>query len=55
MSDDAVREVVKKAISDIGANGMQDMGKVMGKAMGELKGKADGSKISQIVKDELSK
>ncbi|AKM81824.1 TPA: aspartyl-tRNA amidotransferase [Candidatus Berkelbacteria bacterium] len=55
MSEDAVREVVQKAISSTGASQMSDMGKVMGMVMNELKGKADGSMISKIVKEELSK
>ncbi|OGD55995.1 hypothetical protein A2V71_00025 [Candidatus Berkelbacteria bacterium RBG_13_40_8] len=55
MSEDTIREIVKKAISELSASGMQDMGKVMGKVMGEVKGKADGSMVSSIVKEELSK
>jgi len=55
MGDDAVREIVKKAIVETGASSIQDMGKVMGKIMPEVKGKADGSMVSEIVKSELSK
>lgn len=55
MSEDEVREVVQKKIDDLGASGMQDMGKVMGPLMGQLKGKADGSLVSKVVKEELSK
>ncbi|MEQ8524259.1 GatB/YqeY domain-containing protein [Gracilimonas sp.] len=53
MDEDEVRKVVKEKIEAIGASGMQDMGKVMGPLMGQLKGKADGSMVSQIVKEEL--
>ena len=45
---------INKIISDLGANGMKDMGKVMGVAMKNLGGKADGSKISSLVKALLS-
>ena len=55
MDENAVREIVKKAIAETGASGIQDMGKVMGKIMPEVKGKADGSMVSNIVKSELSK
>lgn len=55
MSEEDVRAVVQKTISTTGASQMSDMGKVMGVAMSELKGKADGSMISKIVKEELSK
>lgn len=53
MSEDEVREVVKEKIDQLGASGMQDMGKVMGPLMGQLKGKADGSVVSKVVKEEL--
>jgi len=55
MDEVAVREIIKKAISETGVSSMQDMGKVMGKIMPEVKGKADGSMVSNIVKEELSK
>jgi hypothetical protein len=55
MSEDEVREVVAKKISDMGASGPQDMGKVMGPIMGALKGKADGGLVSKVVKEELNK
>ena len=55
MSEDEIREVVQGVISASGASGPSDMGKVMGPTMGKLKGKADGSLISKIVKEELSK
>lgn len=54
MSEEEVREVVAKKISDLGASGPQDMGKVMGPIMGALKGKADGGLVSGIVKEELN-
>lgn len=54
LSEGEVREVVSKKISELGAEGPQDMGKVMGPIMGELKGKADGGLVSKVVKEELS-
>ena len=55
MSEDEVRKAVAEKITQVGASGPQDMGKVMGPLMGQLKGKADGKLISQIVKEELNK
>lgn len=55
MSEEEVRKVVQETISNVGASGPSDMGKVMGPVMGKLKGKADGGLISAIVKEELSK
>ena len=54
MSEDAVREEVKKAISQTGAFGPKDTGKVIGALMAKIKGKADGTLVSKIVRDILS-
>ena len=54
ISDEELEAEINKIISDLGANGMKDMGKVMGVAMKNLGGKADGSKISSLVKALLS-
>ncbi len=53
MEEDEVRKIVKEKIDQLGASGMQDMGKVMGPLMGQLKGKAEGSMVSRVVKEEL--
>lgn len=54
MDEEEIREVVQKKIDELGASGMQDMGKVMGALMDELKGKAEGSLVSSVVRQELS-
>ena len=54
MSEDEVREEVKKVIQEIGASGAKDMGKVIGAVMAKVKGKADGQTVSKFVKEELS-
>ncbi len=53
MSDDALREVVKKAIASTGATTAKDMGKVMSAVKEETKGSADGQRISSIAKELL--
>jgi len=53
MSDDDVEKIVVKAIENLGASGMKDMGKVMGIVSKELAGRADGKTISTIVKQQL--
>lgn len=55
MSEDEIREIVKKVISEIGATTVKDMGKVMGAVMPKLKGKADGGLVSKLVRDQLTK
>ncbi len=54
LSDDEIRSVVVAKISELGAKGPQDMGKVMGTVNGQLAGKADGKKVAEIVKDILA-
>ncbi|MBE16602.1 MAG: glutamyl-tRNA amidotransferase [Cytophagaceae bacterium] len=53
MSEDEIAEVVDEVISNTGAQGMKDMGKVMGVVNGKLAGRADGKTISGIVKARL--
>lgn len=55
MAEDEIRKIAADKIRQLGASGPQDMGKVMGTLMKELKGKADGSLISAVVKQELTK
>lgn len=54
MGEDELRAFITELISELGAEGMKDMGRVMGQASQRLKGKADGKAISGIVKGLLS-
>ena len=54
LSEEEIREVVAKAIADLGASSMKDMGRVMGTVNQQLAGKADGKTIAMIVKAQLS-
>ena len=53
MSQEQVRDEIKKIITEVGAVSKAEIGKVMGVAMGRLKGKADGSMVKKIVEEEL--
>ena len=55
LSTEEITKIVTDIITQSGAVGMQDMGKVMGLTSKELAGKADGKTISTIVKELLSK
>lgn len=54
MSEDEVKKLVNEAVSQTGASTIQDMGKVMGILMPRVKGKADGSLVSNLVKQALT-
>jgi uncharacterized protein YqeY len=53
LSEEEVSKIVEKAINDVGAEGMKDMGRVMGVVSKIVAGKADGKTISSIVKSKL--
>ncbi len=54
MSEDEVREIIKKIIADTGATSQKEMGKVMGAASKQLAGKADNKLVADLVKSLLS-
>lgn len=55
MSEDAIKEIVKKAIEETGAIGPKDMGKLMSVIMPQVKGKADGTVVNKIVGELLNR
>lgn len=55
LSDDEIATAVAKAITQTGANGMADMGKVMGVLKQELAGRADMAMVSRVLKEKLGK
>ena len=54
-SEDDIRKAIEEAVQETGASSTKDMGKVMKAALARLAGKsADGSRVSQMVKEKLS-
>lgn len=54
LDEATVRQFVDEAIAETGATAMSDMGKVMAALMPKVKGKADGSFVSQLVREKLN-
>ena len=54
MSEMEITEALHRIISQVGAKGPQDMGKVMGLATKMMAGKADGKMIADLVKKILT-
>ena len=54
MSDADIQKEIQSTISETGANGVKDMGKVMAALKAKLAGKADMGKVSGLVKSKLS-
>jgi len=54
LSENELENAIKLIIEQVGAKGIQDLGKVMGVATKSLSGQADGKQISEQVKRLLS-
>jgi uncharacterized protein YqeY len=55
LNDSEIESKVIEIISELGASGMADMGKVMGVASAAMAGRADGKVISNFVRSNLLK
>ena len=54
LSDDELKQIVKAAINESGAESKRDMGKVMAIVMPQVKGRADGKRINMIASEFLA-
>jgi uncharacterized protein YqeY len=54
ISEDDLEEIVDDAIAENGATSMRDFGRVMADVMPQVSGRADGSVVSQLVKEKLA-
>lgn len=54
LSNEELTAIIDDIVASVGATSAKDLGKVMGVAMKQLKGKADGKKIQEMVKSQLS-
>ena len=54
LDEAAIIKSVDAAISELGASGLRDMGKVMGQLKAQLQGRADMGQVSTLVKEKLT-
>ena len=54
MSEDELEQIVDDAIAEVGATSMRDLGRVMADVMPQVAGRADGSTVSQLVREKLA-
>ena len=54
MSEAEIEEIIDDVISEVGATNIRDMGRVMAGVMHQASGRADGSVVSQLVKEKLA-
>jgi uncharacterized protein len=55
MTDDELHSLVEEAVAETGAEGPKEMGQVMKATMARVQGRADGSRVSAIVKERLTR
>ena len=54
LDEEELEEIVDSAIAEVGATSMRDFGRVMADVMPQVSGRADGSVVSQLVREKLA-
>jgi uncharacterized protein YqeY len=54
LSEDELEEIVDNVIAEVGAPSMREFGRVMADVMPQVAGRADGSAVSQLVREKLA-
>jgi uncharacterized protein YqeY len=54
ISDEDLERIVDNAIAETGATSLRDLGRVMADVMPQVAGRADGSTVSQLVREKLA-
>jgi uncharacterized protein len=54
LSEDELEEIVDHVIAEVGATSIRDLGRVMADVMPQVSGRADGSTVSQLVREKLA-
>jgi len=54
LSEDEIEDIVDNVIAEVGATSMRDIGRVMADVMPQIAGRADGSSVSQLVREKLA-
>ncbi len=54
LSEDEIDEIVDDVIAEVGATSLRDLGRVMAEVMLRVSGRADGSAVSQVVREKLA-
>ncbi len=54
LSEEELEEIIDDAIAENGATSLRDLGRVMADVMPQVAGRADGSAVSQLVREKLA-
>jgi uncharacterized protein len=54
LSEDELEEIIDDVIAEVGATSINQLGRVMADVMPQVAGRADGSTVSQLVREKLA-
>ena len=54
LNEEELEEIIDDAIAEVGATSLRDLGRVMKDVMPQVAGRADGSAVTQIVREKLA-
>jgi uncharacterized protein YqeY len=54
LSEEEIEEIIDDVIAETGATSLRDLGRVMADVMPQVAGRADGSTVSQLVREKLA-
>jgi uncharacterized protein YqeY len=54
LAEEELERIVDDVIAEVGATSMRDLGRVMADVMPQIAGRADGSAVSQLVREKLA-
>ena len=54
LSEDELEEIIDDVIAEVGATSLRQLGRVMADVMPQVSGRADGSVVSQLVREKLA-
>ena len=54
LGEEELEDIVDDVIAEVGATSMRDLGRVMADVMPQIAGRADGSAVSQLVREKLA-
>ena len=54
LTEEELEEIVDDVIAEVGATSLRDLGRVMADVMPQVSGRADGSSVTQMVREKLA-
>ena len=54
LGEEELEEIIDDVIAEVGATSLRDLGRVMADVMPQVSGRADGSVVSQLVREKLA-